>query len=141
MEGNGIPLSGIISPANRHDQTLALPTLDAIRIGGRRRKPKRLGADKGYDAYGLRKALRMRGIKSAISHREYAHRRQRSLFWDDGRNLRYCRQRWKVERSFAWLDHNRRLGYCYEKTTLSYRALFSLAMIRFYLKRLYPRRY
>lgn len=141
MEGNGIPLSGIIAPANRHDQTLALPTLNAVRVGNRRRKPRRLGADKGYDAYGLRRALRVRGIKPAIFHREYTRRRQQSVSWDDGRHIRYCRQRWKVERSFAWLDHNRRLGYCYEKTAISYRALFTLAMVRFYLKRLYPRNY
>jgi hypothetical protein len=42
-----------LSKANWHDQRKILETIDGIKIGKRRRRPKRLGLDKGYDTQSL----------------------------------------------------------------------------------------
>ena len=47
-------------------------------------------------------------------------------------------RRWVVERTFAWLQRNRRLTVDREKTVLSCVAMIRLAMIHLMLNRLYP---
>jgi putative transposase len=44
--------------------------------------------------------------------------------------------RWRVERTFAWLGRNRRLGKDYEATTASSEAFVKLAMIHLMTRRL-----
>lgn len=134
VDGNGLPLAAVTVKANVHDVRCALPTVDRLRIGTRRRRPKRLRADKGYDSKAFRRALRARGIKPAINHRMYRHRKGRQRDWDDGREIRYAPHRWKVERSFACLDQNRRLDFLYERTRDTYEQFMTLAIIRSYLK-------
>jgi transposase len=43
---------------------------------------------------------------------------------------RYCRQRWKVERSFAWINRFRRLERFFEVHQKSYRAFVRVFFIR-----------
>jgi hypothetical protein len=45
-------------------------------------------------------------------------------------------RRWVVERSFAWIDHNRRMSKDYERLCASGEALVYAAMIRLMLRRL-----
>lgn len=136
MDGSGLPLVAITAKANVHDVRLALPTVDALKIGERRRRPKRVRADKGYDSQAFRQALRQRHIKPALNHREYARRQRPQHQWDDRSEIRYGRCRWKVERSFACLDQNRRLNFLYERTRTAYEGFLDIARLRCYLKRL-----
>jgi len=52
------------------------------------------------------------------------------------RQSRYSRQRWKVERSFNWLNNNRRIDRFMEKSTRTYQGFCHLAFIKYYLKKL-----
>lgn len=45
-------------------------------------------------------------------------------------------KRWVVERSFAWISRNRRLGRDFERYATTVAAFVRLAMIRIMLKRL-----
>lgn len=134
MDGQGVPLTGLTTKANAHDLISALATVDSLKIGNQRRRPKRLRADKGYDSKAFRRALRARGIKTAINHREYRRRRGHQRSWNDSREIRYGRRRWCVEQRFACLDQNRRLDYLYERTRAAYEGFLTLARVRCYLK-------
>ncbi|TSC76672.1 MAG: hypothetical protein G01um101433_729, partial [Parcubacteria group bacterium Gr01-1014_33] len=48
----------------------------------------------------------------------------------------YSRQRWKVERSFNWLNNNRRIDRFMERSTRTYQWFCYAAFIKFYLKKL-----
>jgi len=67
------------------------------RAGRPRRRPDRVVADRGYDHDKYRRLLRRRGIKPTIARRQSEH----------GSGL--GRERWVVERTFAWLHNRRRL--------------------------------
>ena len=134
MDGNGLPLISITAKADVHDVKLTLPTVDALMIGKRRRRPKRVRADKGYDSAAFRKGLRQRGIRPAVDHRRYEHRHTHRKTWDDRSECRYAPCRWKVERSFACMDQHRRLNFLYERTRHAYDGFLTLARIRCYLK-------
>lgn len=136
VDGHGIPLCGITTKANAHDVRSAIATIDLLRIGKRRRRPKRVRADKGYDGKSFRQQLRKRGIKSAVDHRAYPHRKRPQREWDDHKEIRYAPCRWKVEQRWACLDQNRRLNFLYEKKRSRYEGFLTLAMIRVYLQRL-----
>lgn len=134
IETHGIPIVATTTKANAHDQQSALKTIDRLRVGNRRRRPKRVRADKGYDSIAFRRQLRQRGIKPAIDARIYRNRQQASRYWNDRSEIRYAPCRWKVEQRFACLDQNRRLNFLYERTRNTYESFLTLAMIRCYLR-------
>lgn len=119
--------------ANHHDQKLALKTVDKITIRGRTRRPKRLGGDKGYDSEDIRKELKKRNIKPCLTRRENT---KQNATKQELREKKYCRQRWKVERSLNWLNNNRRVDRFMEKKTSTYQAFCHLMFIKYYLKKL-----
>jgi transposase len=86
-----------------------------------RTRLKELVADKGYDSGPLRCRLRSRGIKPCIPERRGKKPRP-------GRkvDLAGYRQRWKVERTYAWLGNYRRLVVRYEWLTHIYLAFVNL---------------
>jgi transposase len=95
-------LAWTLTAANRNDVTQLLDLLDKIppvrgRRGRPRRRPRSLLADRGYDHDKYRRLLRERGIKPVIARRQTEH----------GSHL--GRDRWVVERTFAWLHNRRRL--------------------------------
>ncbi|KAF2779572.1 transposase DDE domain protein [Streptomyces sp. OM5714] len=101
---NGLPLSLGASGANMHDSQGLKPLVRGIppvrsRRGPRRRRPKRLHADKGYDYDHLRRWLRGRGI----------------------------RHRWVVERTVSWLAGCRRLHRRYERKAEHFLAFVAIA--------------
>ena len=121
----------VIAKANVHDQRLAIQTIDEINIKGKTRRPKRLGADKGYDSDKLRAELRKRRIVPVIIARD---KHQPKLTDRERREQKYCRKRWKVERTFAWININRRIDRLLERKIKSYDMFLKLAFIRHYLK-------
>lgn len=119
-DGNGVPLSVVLTGANRHDITQLLPLLDTVppvngKRGRPRKRPETLQGDRGYDSQPHRKALRRRGIKPLLAKRGMPH----------GSGL--GKSRWVVERSFAWLHDLRRLRVRYERRADIHEAFLKLA--------------
>ncbi len=109
-------------------------TLENGRIGGRRakrRKPKRLIADRGYDSNPLRALLVKRDIEPIIP----ARRNNRVATHQDGRKLRRYKRRWIIERTNSWLQTFRRLVVRYERSAAVFTALVHLACALMTLKR------
>ena len=107
-DAQGIPLSVILTKANRHDITQLLPLVRAIpairgKPGRPKRKPKLVQADRAYDSQLHRAALLAQGIRSQIARRRTKH----------GSGL--GKTRWVVERTIAWLHWFRRLRNRYER--------------------------
>lgn len=117
MDGAGVPLSLIVSGANRHDAKLLERTLDSVVIR-RPRGRQHLCADKAYVGRPAARAMRTRGYTP--------HVRQR------GEEARACRQgyrarRWVVERTHSWFNRFRKLLVRYEKTEANFLALLHCA--------------
>src|SRR5262249_29681544 len=110
-----------------------LATSAGIRIGQRRRRPQRLGLDKGYESDPLRQALRRRRIIPIASYRRNRQQAAVHAPAKERHHRRYCRQRWKVERSFAWINRLRRLDRFLEVNQKSYRAFMRVCFIKHYL--------
>jgi transposase len=110
--------------------TLAEATIAAVRVpcwarGRPQQKPKRVIADRAYDSNPLRGRLQKRGIELLVPHRQ-----NRQRWWrQDGRKLRRYRRRWKVERTFAWLQNYRRLLVRHDRILTVYRGLFHFACL------------
>jgi transposase len=120
VDGAGLPLAALVSAANTHDSRLLVPLVDRVgpvrgRVGRPRRRPDRLYADKAYDFGRCRQALRKRGITARIARRGVQSAR------------RLGRQRWKVERTIAWLLEHRRLQVRYERLAAVLEGLLLLA--------------
>jgi IS5 family transposase len=121
-----------VTGANRHESPLLLPLIDAIpRIktpqGGRRKRPEKLHADKGYDFGVNRRALRARGIVPRIARRGIESKERRG------------RYRWVVERgrplgSIAWLNQFKRLAVRYERRADIHEAFLHLGCALICLK-------
>ena len=73
-DAKGIPLSAILTKANRNDFAQLLSLVEAIppiagKPGRPKRKPALVQADRGYDSNPHRAALKARGIQSQIARR------------------------------------------------------------------------
>jgi transposase len=137
VDGAGVPLGSTLHSASPAEVTLVESTLAAIAVprahGGRPRwKPRRLIADRAYDSDPLRLRLKARGIELVCPHRKG----RRKPPTQDGRALRRYRKRWKIERTFAWLGHFRRLIVRHDTHLLMYRAFFHLACLLLTLRHL-----
>jgi transposase len=115
-----VPLSIILTGANRHDVTQLLPLIDAIPairgIRGRPlQKPQAVYADRGYDSEAHRQKLRERGIKPVLAKRRTEH----------GSGL--GKYRWVVERTHAWFHNFHRLRIRYEQLANIHEAFLKLA--------------
>ena len=119
-DAGGIPLSVVLTQANRNDITQLLPLLDAVqpvqgKKGRPRKRPQSVQGDRAYDSQGHREELRRRGIKPVLARRRVPH----------GSGL--GKSRWVVERSFAWLHSLRRLRVRYERRPDIHEAFLKLA--------------
>jgi transposase len=140
IDGNGLPLGFHLDSANCAEVKLAEQTLDTIQVarphGRPKQRPAKLVADRGYDSRAFRHALRRRGIQMCIpaKRRPVTWRRKRGrpvvARKDD------YRQRFKVERSFAWLGNYRRLLIRWEHGSSIYRSFFACAIMRLCVARL-----
>ena len=122
VDRHGIPLGATTTAANVPD-VIALPgVVDAIpvvrtrRRGRRRRRPKKLYADRAYDSDPHRRRMRRRRIDPVFARRNTAH----------GSGL--GKYRWPVERFFAWLHGYRRLRLRTDWDARMHDALLTLAL-------------
>lgn len=137
-EGNGLPLAVVVTGAQVHELKVALPAVDQVWVarsrGRAKQRPKTLAADRGYDSRALRQQLRRRGIRPSIPQRVWPGRRRRR-----GRPSTLhpaSRQRWKVERTHAWIDNWRRLVTRYERHSHIYLAFLLIACFMICLRRI-----
>ena len=133
-DGAGTPLGIHVEKASPAEVKLLEATLENGRIGGRRakrRKPKRLIADRGYDSNKVRALLVKRAIEPIIP----ARRNNRVATHQDGRKLRRYKRRWIIERTNSWLQTFRRLVVRYERSAKTFTALVHLACALTTLKR------
>jgi transposase len=125
-DGNGRPLATLIDSAQKSEVQLAEPVLDRVRVARRhgrpKRRPKSLVADKGYDSDQLRAALRKRSIRPVVPFKR--NRRPRPGPKPD---LSGYRDRWRIERLFAWLGNYDRLVTRKERNAQTYLAFLLLA--------------
>jgi transposase len=114
VDGHGVPLSLIVTGANRHDVSQLSAVLDAI-ILPLPNVDRFLYADKGYSGKPAQEQIRSRGYIPRVSQKK----RKR------GRPPK--NRRWVVERTHSWFNRFRKLLVRYEKLVDSYEALVCLA--------------
>ncbi len=92
-----------------------------------------MGADKGYDSDDFREALKKRRIHPCLIRRK---NNKKNITKQELKEKKYCRQRWKVERSFNWINNNRRIDRFMEKKTSTYQGFCHLMFVKYYAKKL-----
>jgi transposase len=105
-----------LTPGNVADITMAIPLLGAVA------KPKRLLADKAYDADSLRRWLKQRKISAAIpstASRRTPYPLNRSVY----------RRRNVIERMFCKLKNWRRIATRYDRLAQNYLSALALVAI------------
>lgn len=120
VDPHTIPLAATATAGNVPDVTALPEVVDAVpavrgRGGRRKRRPKKLYADRGYDSDPHRRRMRRRGIDPVFARRRTEH----------GSGLGQCR--WPVEQFFAWLHRYRRLRLRTERDGRMHDAFLKLA--------------
>jgi hypothetical protein len=100
----------------------AVPRIKTPR-GGRRQRPDKPHADKAYDGRPNRTRLRRRHVKARIACKGIEAKE------------RPGRHRWKLERTFSWLNRFRRLRIRYERRKDTHQAFLLLGRALIALKR------
>ena len=121
VDASGIPLSLIVTGANRHDVSQLAATLDAVvvpRPPVTARAPQHLCADAGFVGDPALHEMCMQGYTPHVRPRG-EERTER----DQGKRAR----RWVVEVAHSWFNRFRKLLVRYEKLHRSYVALNMLA--------------
>jgi transposase len=129
VERQGLPLSAGLTGAERPDATVFAAVLASIPPvrgprGRPRQRPEKVHADKGDDARHCRRYLHRRGIKVRIARKGVED------------TSRLGRWRRVVGRTFAWLNHYRRLAIRYERREELHQAFLDLACALIGLKTL-----
>lgn len=118
----GLPLSEVLTPGNRHDQYSAAATLTKLRAA-HGCQVVLVNADKGYDAKHFRQYLAEQGIAANIPPRAFVRRPRLTPVGYDRSTYRLRRH---VERTFAWLKYFRRLRYRWERSREMFQAFVDL---------------
>jgi transposase len=134
-------LSVLLLPGQAHESTQFEPLLGSVEIeranGRRRRRPRRVGADRAYHAQRIRYWLRSHGIGAVIPPRRTRKKRR------PGRPISYDRTRYRernvIERCIGWVKECRSVATRYEKLAIHYLGMVHLAIIERYLKLLVRR--
>lgn len=137
VDGNGMPLSATSTGASGSEREQVETLLDTIEIrtgraGRPKKRPRALQADKGYDSRDLRNRIRRRGISPMIPRRSWPDRRQ-----PVGRPPSKPVDRWKAERTFAWLQIKfRRLTVRWERRDRYWRGFLCLGLCMLWVERI-----
>jgi transposase len=147
-DGQGRPLTALVTEGQRHESTHLEPVLDTIRVprqhadgrpkpGRPRKRPDRLLADKGFSYRRCREALRQRGIPHLIPERRDQREQRRQKGRQGGRPCRFSREEYRerswIERLINRLKQWRRIATRYEKRAANYLAFVHLGCILLWL--------
>lgn len=123
MDGRGVPLSLVVTGANRHDVTQLEQLLGAIMVKRKtpsKRRSKHLCADAGYRGQRALEIIESHGyIAHVVGRRKEADAKLR----DPTKKAR----RWVVEVCHSWFNRFRKLMVRYEKLERSFVALNNIA--------------
>ncbi len=131
-EGNGRPITAVLTGGERHEQIALEALLDqgAIRRPGRGRprlRPRCAAGDKGYSSPTARARLRRRHIRPVIPTRK-DQPRQRNF------DRQAYRLRNRVERLINRLKQARRIATRYEKRAENYLAMIHIGMTLLWMR-------
>ena len=138
-DGAGLPLAFTLTPGQRHELTAFERTLKAVRLPGRRgrprTRPKPLAGDKAYSYRPVFAYLRRRRIRPVIPPRRGGKMGQGCprLFDPD-----LYRRRNAIERCVGWRKGCRSIATRHEKLAINFAAMVQLAFPRQYLRTLRP---
>jgi transposase len=136
-DGNGMPLSVTSTGASGSEREQVEVLLDAVdirtgKVGRPKKRPGALQTDKGYDSRELRNKVRRRGIAPMIPRRSWPNRKR-----PVGRPPSEPVDRWKIERTFAWLQIKfRRLAVRWERKNKYWRGFLCLALCLLWIERI-----
>lgn len=137
VDGNGMPfaLKSTGAAANEREQVGILLDYVSIPTGGvgrPKKRPDALQADKGYDSRALRDTIRKRGITPMIPRRSWSNRKT-----PRGRPPNKPIDRWKVERTLAWLQKKyRRLVVRWERKNRYWLGFVLLALCMIWIEKI-----
>ncbi|ULH27828.1 IS5 family transposase (plasmid) [Leptospira weilii] len=119
-DGNGIPLAITLSGANVHDKRNVKDTLNSILVfsGRKRKKPKHLCLDKGYDFKDIEALIKRRNIRPHIRKKG-----EKPLIG----KYKGKPRRWVVERTNSWHNRFRAILIRWERKAENYLASLYLA--------------
>jgi len=115
----GVPLSIVVTGANRHDVTQLAAVLDGIMIE-RPETDQHLCADKGYAGEPAQQVIKDRHYVPHVKQRGEEIKGKKS-------NPDFRARRWVVEVTHSWFNSFRKLLVRYEKLTERYEALLHMA--------------
>ena len=121
VDTNGLVISNYVTPANMSDKEGAKRVIGGIQF----RTPRltKIWADCGYGGSDLKREFLNNSYDLEVVKRP-------------GKEFKIVGWRWIVERTFAWLDQNRRMSKDYERYPQSSETMIEICMIRLMLKRL-----
>src|ERR687897_249140 len=152
VDTEGLVLGAKVHSAKVHDEDGIKLLLESARIELSRLK--HLWVDAGYRGRGRRWAEEVLGLSVEVVRKppklvpkkvakawaeEWAKEGKEDLGWQrlmPPRGFRVLARRWVVERTFAWISHNRRMAKDYERLCATGEAFVYAAMTRLMVRRL-----
>ena len=119
MDGRGVPLSLVVTGANRHDVTQLELVLEEIVIERPEDIEQHLCADKAYDGQPALQVIVSRGYIPYVKSRGQEIERKKS-------HPGWKARRWVVEVSHSWFNRFRKILVRYEKRADTYMALLQM---------------
>ena len=120
MDGRGVPLSLVVTGANRHDVSQLALVLEEIIIERPKDIDQHLCADKGYTGQPALQVIVSKGYIPHVKTRGEEIQEKRN-------NLDWKARRWVVEVSHSWFNRFRKILVRYEKLADTYMALLHMA--------------
>ena len=131
IESHGIPVGIYLTGGERHECKAFTPLMDHVLLAHHRDRlfwPRKMAGDKGYSYPEVRGWLKRHKIEAVIPTRKDQPQ-------DPSFDKVTYRRRNLIERVVGWFKECRALGTRYEKLSVSYLALWIVAMIDKLLKR------
>ena len=120
VDGRGVPLSLVVTGANRHDVSQLALVLEEIIIERPKDIDQHLCADKGYTGQPALQVIVSKGYIPHVKTRGEEMQEKRN-------NLGWKARRWVVEVSHSWFNRFRKILVRYEKLADTYMALLHMA--------------